>query len=114
MEQVSKIQQYENLVLKVLQGHSYPLKHGLEKIVVADREAHHYQLLTTGWIRSEEFIHHLLIHFHIKPNGKIWLLCNETDLQPAQELVYLGVPKEDIVLGFHSETMRPYTEYAVS
>lgn len=32
----------------------------------------------------------------------------------AQELVSLGVPKEDIVLGFYSPFMRQFTDYAVS
>ncbi|HAG80888.1 MAG TPA: XisI protein, partial [Cyanobacteria bacterium UBA12227] len=44
----------------------------------------------------------------------IWIQHNMTELDIAQELVRLGVPKEDIVLGLHSPFMRQFTEYAVS
>jgi alpha-D-ribose 1-methylphosphonate 5-triphosphate synthase subunit PhnL len=47
-------------------------------------------------------------------DGKIWIQHNMTEIDLAQELVRLGVPKEDIVLGFHSPFMRQFTEYAVS
>ena len=32
----------------------------------------------------------------------------------ADELVEMGVPKDDIVLGFHSPFKRQFTEYAVN
>ncbi len=35
-------------------------------------------------------------------------------MRVAQELVDLGVAKEDIVLGFQSPEMREYTDYAVA
>ncbi|NEP10707.1 MAG: XisI protein [Symploca sp. SIO2C1] len=37
-----------------------------------------------------------------------------TEIDLAEELGRLGVPKEDIVLGFHSPFMRQFTDYAVS
>lgn len=38
------------------------------------------------------------MHFEIK-YGKIWLQQNLRDRNPAEELVEMGVPREDIVLG---------------
>ena len=35
-------------------------------------------------------------------------------LHLAEELVQLGVSKDDIVLGFHSPSRRKFTEYAVN
>lgn len=32
----------------------------------------------------------------------------------ANELVQAGIPKEDIVLGFHEPDVRPYTGFAVA
>ena len=32
----------------------------------------------------------------------------------AAHLLEAGIPKEDIVLAFHSPDMRPYTEFAVT
>ena len=52
-------------------------------------------------------------HLDIK-GGKIWIQWNGTEDDIAAELVALGVPKHDIVLGFHTPLLRQYTEYAVS
>ncbi|MEB3231915.1 MAG: element excision factor XisI family protein [Leptolyngbyaceae bacterium] len=45
---------------------------------------------------------------------KNWIQGNGTEDDLAQELVELGVPKTDIVIGFHAPELRKYTEYAVS
>ncbi len=39
---------------------------------------------------------------------------NVTEIDIGQELVNLGVPKSDIVVGFHLPYMRQFTEFAVS
>jgi len=54
-----------------------------------------------------------LPHLDIK-GGKIWIQWNGTEDDIAAELVALGVPKHDIILGFHTPLLRQYTEYAVS
>jgi hypothetical protein len=46
-------------------------------------------------------------------NGKIWIQHDGTEEGIANRLIASGVPKEDIVLGFHSPFMRQYTEFAV-
>ncbi len=46
-------------------------------------------------------------------DGKIWLQHNGTELGLAHEFVALGVPKQDIVVGFHSPFKRQFTEFAV-
>ncbi|EDX77518.1 XisI protein [Coleofasciculus chthonoplastes PCC 7420] len=53
------------------------------------------------------------IHLDIKDN-KIWIQQNVTEIDIGQELVDLGVLKEDIVVGFHPPYMRQFTEFAVS
>jgi hypothetical protein len=52
-------------------------------------------------------------HFDIK-NGKIWLQQNLTDQNPAEELVKMGVLKDDIVLGLQPPYKRQYTYYGVA
>jgi XisI protein len=47
-------------------------------------------------------------------DGKIWIQRNMTEADLAQELVEMGVPKEDIVLGLHPAYKRPYTGYGVA
>jgi hypothetical protein len=54
-----------------------------------------------------------VLHFDIK-DGKIWLQHNATDTDVGQELIEMGVAKEDIVLGLHPPYKRPYTGYGVA
>lgn len=42
------------------------------------------------------------------------LLQNTTDIEVGEELVLMGVPKEDIILGLHPPYKRPYTGYGVA
>ena len=58
-------------------------------------------------------IYRSIIHIDIK-DGKIWLQQNLTDQNPAEELVEMGVPREDIVLGLQPLYKRPYTDYGVA
>jgi XisI protein len=112
-----KVNRYQEIILDMLKEYAaVPMPHlpRLEYQVVADKENRHFQLLMTGFDNKDHFIYSTLFHFDIKPNGKIWLLVNNTDVLVAEELVERGVPKKDIVLGFHSETVRPHTGYAVA
>ncbi|GFE71200.1 hypothetical protein CFPU101_38100 [Chroococcus sp. FPU101] len=47
-------------------------------------------------------------------NDQIWIQYNGTEVDFAPIIVALGVPKQDIVLAFHSPYKRQFTEYAVS
>lgn len=71
-----------------------------------------YQLMRVGW-RGLDRVYHTVLHFDIK-NGKVWLQQNTTDADVGEELVEMGVPKEDIVLGLHPAYKRPYTGYGVA
>ncbi len=86
---------------------------GIECLVVADLENSHFLLIETGWY-EKQFIYSVLYHFHIKTDGKIWLLANNTDNLIAEELVKKGIPATDIVIAFHPEHVRPYTAFAVA
>ena len=56
-------------------------------------------------------IHACLIHIDRK-GEKIWVQRDEYGV--ANELVDLGVPREDIVLGFQAPYKRPYTDFAAA
>jgi hypothetical protein len=51
--------------------------------------------------------------WHIR-DEKIWIQHDGTEGGIANELVERGVPKQDIVLAFHSPFKRQFTEFAVS
>jgi hypothetical protein len=84
----------------------------VEAQTIFDTERDHYQLLYTGW-HNKKRIFGPVLHLDIN-GGKIWIQWNGTEDDIAAELVALGVPKHDIVLGFHTPLLRQYTEYAVS
>lgn len=84
-----------------------------ENVVIADKEKHHYQLMTLGW-QGNEYVHSISIHIGITETGKIWFYVNWTDIDIADIFVRKGVPKSDIVLGFYKEYMRELSDYAVN
>lgn len=52
-----------------------------------------------------------IIHIDIK-DSKIWIQRDGTETGVANELVTAGVPKQDIILGFHAPYKRKFTEFA--
>lgn len=85
----------------------------VEAQTVFDREHDHYQLVYVGWKRNGDRDYGCLLHLDIK-EGKIWVQYDGTEVGIANELVELGVPKSDIVLGYHPLSMRKFTDFAVS
>lgn len=79
---------------------------------IFDTERDHYQLLYVGW-RGNKRDFGCILHLDIK-DGKIWIQQNWTEDDLAADLVEMGVPKEDIVLGLHAPYKRPYTDYGVA
>ena len=84
----------------------------IETQAILDTEREHYLLLHTGW-RGNRRIHGCSLHLDIK-DGKIWIQHDGTEVGIATQLLELGVPKEDIVLAFHSPYMRQFTEFAIN
>ena len=50
----------------------------------------------------------------VKFLNKVWIQRNMTEAVLAQDLVDMGIPKEDIVIGLHPSYKRPYTGYGVA
>jgi len=78
---------------------------------IFDKDQHHYLLVQVGWVNGH-WVYGCIFHLDII-EGKIYIQQNNTELSVASKLVDLGVPKTDIVLGFHSPFKRKFTEYAV-
>ncbi|BAZ10266.1 hypothetical protein NIES4071_20810 [Calothrix sp. NIES-4071] len=84
----------------------------VEVQLILDTERDHYQWMNVGW-QGFNRIYRCVMHFDIK-NEKIWLQQNLTEQNPAEELVEMGVPREDIVLGLQPPYKRQYTDYGVA
>ncbi|MCC5650004.1 XisI protein [Nostoc sp. XA013] len=77
--------------------------------MVFDTERDRY-LLYVGW-HDEERVYGCPIHISIK-DDKIWIQRDFTEEGIANQLVELGVPTTDIVLGFRSPYVRQFTGFA--
>jgi XisI protein len=71
-----------------------------------------YQLVNVGWKNPSTRIYGCVIHVDIQ-DGKIWVQHDGTEEAIADQLVARGVPKQEIVLAYHSPSLRQYTEFAV-
>ncbi|MDY7022260.1 MAG: XisI protein [Cyanobacteriota bacterium] len=78
---------------------------------IFDEKGEHYQLVNLGWKNNTTRIYGCAIHVDII-DGKIWVQQDGTEDAIADQLVGKGVPKQDIVLAYHSPNMRKYTEFA--
>lgn len=83
----------------------------IRREVIFDSEHDRYQLLLIGWTGHKRF-HGSLIHMDII-HGKIWVQYDGTEYGVANELVDLGVLKQDIVLAFHAPYKRKFTGFGV-
>lgn len=104
---------YRQLVIKILKSHGDNSGgNDTEVQLLFDIERDHYQVLHLGWKQLER-IYGCIIHVDIK-DGKIWIQRDGTEVGVANELVAVGVPKQDIVLAFQAPYKRKFTEFALS
>lgn len=112
---MDKVTRYEKAVLAFLEEYAARYKadpSGVETSIVADRERKHYQIVRTGWAHGR-FIHYMPFHLQIK-NGKVWIQQNYSEDLIGDDLARFGIPKQDIVLGFQPEEVRPLTGFGVA
>jgi hypothetical protein len=111
MDKLEKYREYvEQLITRY--ANSDQNTKDVEVQVIMDTVRDHYQWMNVGW-EGFKRVYNCLIHLDIK-DGKIWIQQNWTEDDLAADLVEMGVPKEDIVLGLHAPYKRPYTDYGVA
>ncbi|MDJ1168735.1 XisI protein [Roseofilum sp. BLCC_M154] len=105
---------YRELVQQLIEQHAREQSpEDLETIeLVFDTDRDRYLLLYVGW-QDEKRMHGCPIHIDIK-EGKIWIQRDFTEEGLANQLLELGVPKTDIVLGFRSPYVRQFTGFAIA
>ena len=110
---ITKLSQYQETVQQLLLTYavSKPAYGDIEVETIFDLQRNHYQIVHLGW-HHDRWIHHCVMHLAIR-NEKVWIFRNSTEHDIAADLVELGVPKQDIVLGFHPPFLRQFSDYAV-
>ena len=108
------IDDYRPLIERILTEHTrIPYAHSDIQIqTVFDRDHDHYLLVLVGREKIRR-VHGCLVRVDII-DGKIWIQRDGTERGIAREFVEAGVPKERIVLAFHSPAKRQHTEFAAS
>ena len=111
---MDRIDKYRDIAKQIVELYaSWKPSHGqIERTAIIDPVHDHYQVMNVGWQGSRR-VHAVTIHLQIL-NGKIWIQHDGTDRPVADALLEAGIPQEDIVLGFHPEHLRQYTEFAVA
>ncbi|MBD2312497.1 XisI protein [Desertifilum sp. FACHB-1129] len=111
---MAKLEQYRQYIQEFLSdsGNYGSASDEVEVQLIFDPIRDHYQILEIGWEDGDR-IYSCVMHLDIK-NEKIWIQRNMTDIQIAEELIKMGVPREDIILGLHSPVYRQYTQYGVA
>jgi XisI protein len=110
---MASINEYRQLVQDLLTEYSEikATNEEVEAELVFDLLRDRYQVVHTGW-SGQRRIYGCVLHLDIK-NDKIWIQHDGTEGGIALELIDRGVPKQDIVLAFHSPFKRKFTDFAV-
>jgi hypothetical protein len=107
------IDTYRDIICRILSDYAkIPYAYGqITNKTVFDKGSDSYLILTEGW-NDDRRVHGCIVHIDII-GDKIWIQRDGTEFGIAEELVKAGIPKSDIVLGFHPYDVRQYTDYAV-
>jgi hypothetical protein len=103
---MDKLDRYREIVRRLIADYArYKPSHGqIETEVIEDRDRDHYELMHVGWDGVRR-VHGAVVHIDIH-GGKVWVQYDGTSHPVAEELVAAGIPREDVVLGFHPAEIR--------
>jgi hypothetical protein len=111
---MDRVERYRQVVTRVIDGYTaWRPSHGeIASEAIVDPEKDHHEVVHVGWDR-ERRIHGSVIHLDVI-DGEVWIQHDGTNRPVADELLAAGVPREDIVLGFHPARVRRLTGFAVN
>lgn len=110
---MAEVDRYRQLVQELLKAYSEikASNEAVEAEAIFDLERDRYQVVHVGWSNKRR-VYGCVLHLDII-DGKIWIQHDGTEGGIANELVEHGIPKDNIVLAFHSPFKRQFTEFAV-
>ncbi|MEO1395546.1 MAG: XisI protein [Cyanobacteria bacterium J06634_5] len=111
---MDQLDTYRQLIRRILKPYANITYHNVDvrNLTAFDTDSDQYAILSEGW-NDQRHYHGCLIHIEIR-DGKVWIQRDGTEDGVADELVEAGIPKSDIVLGFHEPSVRPHTGFAVA
>lgn len=113
---MDKVSRYRSLVKHLLTGMAEVSGRcptpGVETVCAFDDERDQYLLMSVGWAGNRRE-RGTTLYVRLR-DGRIWVEEDWTEDGFANDLLRAGVPREDIVLGFHAPNLRKLTEFAVA
>ncbi len=113
---MDKLKHYKNLIKSILieyeQISSQVPDPDIDEVLMFDDERSQYLWFNIGW-KNGKRVNAISVYIRIK-NNKIWIEEDWTEEGITVELLRNGVPKDDIVLGFHDPETRKLTEFAIA
>lgn len=111
---MDKLEKYREIITSIVKKHAqFKPSHGqIETISVCDKESDNYFLIDTGWNKTGR-VHAIVFHLRIV-NEKIWIEWDGTERGITEELLNLGVDKDDIILGFIRPEYRQFTDFSIA
>ena len=108
---MDSLERYRQIVRQLIDEYArYKPSHGkIETEAIIDPQRDHYEVMHIGW-DGQRRVHGSVVHIDII-KGKIWIQHDGTNRPVAEELLEAGVPREDIILGFHPAQVRQYTDF---
>ncbi|MDX2285584.1 MAG: XisI protein [Bacteroidia bacterium] len=105
MDQITAYKQAARQVIEYIAS-LIPPEDPIETQVIIDDERGHYLLFSVGWEPAIRREYSPFAHIDVKPDGKVWVQHDGTDLRIALMLADAGIPKHQIVLGYHAPYRR--------
>lgn len=98
---MARLEQYRHFIQLILTQYAQipPAYGATERQIIFDTERDHYQLVNIGW-ENHRRVYGCLIHIDIQAE-KIWVQYDGTEAGVANQLVELGVPKQDMYWHFN-------------
>jgi hypothetical protein len=111
---MDKLDRYREIIHAVIKEYARckPSHGEIETEAIVDPTLDHYEVMHIGW-DGERRVHGTVIHIDIV-DSKVWIQYDGTNRPVADELMAAGIPRDDIVLGFHPKDVRKYTDFAVA
>lgn len=105
---MGKMEQHKKIVAalaqEIAQFGSTPFD-DVENQVIIDNEHGHYLLYNIGWHENRRN-YGCYLHLQVKPDGKVYVHHDGTNLKISSELVKKGIPAADVVLEFQAPYKR--------
>ena len=111
---MDRIDEYRHLVQRLIEEYATytPSTGDIEVETVFDDARGHYELLYVGW-QGWRRVHGVVVHVDVR-DDKIWVQHDGTEAGIANDLVAVGVPREQIVLAFQHPSRRRHTDFAAA